>query len=133
MISKIKVFIAITIVISFVISIMVTIKDNEEKENISVNEFVLLFQSLDLPKRDLIENAIIGDRMGKAFFIRYEYETTTDFEKEIQSRITKVNDIDLLSENAYEKWRTYRTPKGAEISFTLKDNKISMSVSTNGY
>lgn len=133
MISKMKLVIVFTIIISFFISIAVTIKDNDDKENISVNEFVLLFQSVDLPERDLIKNAIIGDRIGKAFFIRYEYESTTDFEEEIQSRIKKVNDVDLSSDNVYEKWRTYRTPNGAEVSFTLKDNKISMFVSTNGY
>lgn len=110
-----------------------TIKDNGEKESMSMNEFIILYQSLDLPSRELLEDVIIGDRTGKAFYIRYGYKTTREFTDEIHSMVDKVDYLNLSLNNEYNNWCTYITPKGAKVSFSIKDNKMSVSVSTNGY
>lgn len=133
MAAKIKSFIALGIVLMLAISIIVTIMDNEEKESKSWNEFILLYQSLDLPEKNLLDKAVIGDRTGKAFYIRYECEMNADFAAEVQKKLLKTDKIELVPNNEYEKWRTYRTPQGAEVSFSSHDDKLTVSVSADGY
>jgi len=56
-----------------------------------------------------------------------------DFAAEVQKKLLKTDKIELVPNNEYEKWRTYRTPQGAEVSFSSHDDKLTVSVSADGY